>query len=38
MGISYTPPRTPWNNGFIESFNNRLHDECLNPSCSKLAW
>ena len=21
---------TPWNNGFIESFNNRLRDECLN--------
>ncbi|WP_367652604.1 integrase core domain-containing protein [Rhodococcus pyridinivorans] len=28
--MSYVPPGTPWNNGFIESFNNRLHDECLN--------
>ncbi|WP_419230944.1 integrase core domain-containing protein [Gordonia sp. CPCC 205515] len=30
MGISYIPPGTPWNNGFIESFNNRMRDECLN--------
>ena len=28
VGISYIPPGTPWNNGFIESFNNRLRDEC----------
>ncbi|WP_420714479.1 IS3 family transposase [Rhodococcus sp. RDE2] len=30
VGMSYIPPGTPWNNGFIESFNNRLRDECLN--------
>ena len=24
------PARTPWNNGYIESFNNRLRKECLN--------
>ena len=30
VGISYIPPGAPWNNGFIESFNNRLRDECLN--------
>lgn len=30
VGISYIPPGTPWNNGFIESFNNRLRQECLN--------
>ncbi len=30
VGVSYIPPGTPWNNGFIESFNNRLRDECLN--------
>ncbi len=30
VGISYIPPGTPWNNGFIESFNNRMRDECLN--------
>lgn len=30
IGISYIPPGTPWNNGHIESFNNRLRKECLN--------
>lgn len=33
-GLSYIPPGTPWNNGFIESFNNRLRRECLNRN----AW
>ena len=28
--MSYIPPGTPWNNGYIESFNNRLRKECLN--------
>ncbi len=28
--LSYIPPGTPWNNGYIESFNNRLRKECLN--------
>ncbi|WP_372341547.1 IS3 family transposase [Nocardia sp. CC216A] len=30
VGIVYIPPGTPWNNGFIESFNRRLRAECLN--------
>jgi putative transposase len=30
VGLSYIPPGTPWNNGDIESFNNRLRKECLN--------
>jgi putative transposase len=30
VGLSYIPPGTPWNNGHIESFNNRLRKECLN--------
>ncbi|WP_370369893.1 IS3 family transposase [Mycolicibacterium sp. CH28] len=30
IGICYIPPGTPWNNGHIESFNNRLRKECLN--------
>ncbi len=30
VGMSYIPPGTPWNNGYIESFNNRLRKECLN--------
>jgi putative transposase len=28
--LSYIPPGAPWNNGCIESFNNRLRKECLN--------
>ena len=27
--ISYIPHAEPWNNGSIESFNNRIRDECL---------
>ena len=30
VGLSYIPPGTPWNNGHIESFNNRLRRGCLN--------
>jgi transposase InsO family protein len=30
VGLSYIPPGTPWNNGYIESFNHRLRKECLN--------
>ena len=30
VGLSYIPPGTPWNNAYIESFNNRLRKECLN--------
>ena len=30
IGLSYIPPGTPWNSGYIESFNNRLRKECLN--------
>lgn len=29
IGIYFIPPGEPWNNGFIESFNNRVRDECL---------
>jgi len=29
-GLLFIPPGTPWNNGYIESFNGRLRDECLN--------
>lgn len=24
VGMAYIPPGAPWNNGYIESFNNRL--------------
>ncbi len=30
VGMSYIPPGTPWNNGYVESFNRRLRTECLN--------
>ncbi len=32
MGIAtiYIEPGSPWQNGHIESFHNRLRDECLN--------
>ncbi|MGB2811250.1 MAG: IS3 family transposase [Mycobacterium sp.] len=29
-GMVYIPPGCPWDNGYIESFNNRLRKECLN--------
>lgn len=29
-GLSYIPPGAPWRNGYIESFNSRIHDGCLN--------
>lgn len=28
-GFSYIPPGQPWRNGYVESFNSRLCDECL---------
>ncbi|WP_156960854.1 IS3-like element ISAar43 family transposase [Kocuria marina] len=29
-GLFYIPPGSPWHNGYVESFNSRLPDECLN--------
>lgn len=29
-GLFYVPPGSPWHNGYVESFNSRLRDECLN--------
>lgn len=29
-GLSYIPPGSPWCNGYVESFDSRLRDECLN--------
>jgi transposase InsO family protein len=34
-GLAFIPPGQPWRNGYIESFNGRLRDECLNIS---LFW
>ena len=30
VGLAFIPPGEPWRNGYIESFNGRLRDECLN--------
>jgi transposase InsO family protein len=27
----YVEPGSPWENGYCESFNGKLRDECLNP-------
>ena len=29
-GLHFIPPGQPWHNGYIESFNSRVRDECLN--------
>lgn len=29
-GLSYIPPGSPRRNGYVESFNSRIRDECLN--------
>jgi putative transposase len=29
-GLAFIPPGQPWCNGYIESFNGRLRDDCLN--------
>lgn len=30
VGTSYIEPGSPWQNGYVESFNSRFRDECLN--------
>ena len=30
VGLSFIPPGETWRNGYIESFNSRIRDECLN--------
>lgn len=30
VGPAFIPPGKPWHNGFLESFNGKLRDECLN--------
>ena len=30
VGTSFIEPGSPWQNGYVESFNSRLRDECLN--------
>lgn len=30
LGLAFIPPGQPWRNGYVESFNARIRDECLN--------
>lgn len=30
VGLHFIPPGEPWKNGYVESFNSRIRDECLN--------
>jgi transposase InsO family protein len=30
VGLHFIPPGQPWCNGYVESFNSRIRDECLN--------
>jgi len=30
VDLAFIPPGEPWKNGYIESFNGRVRDECLN--------
>jgi len=30
VGLAFIPSGQPWRNGYIESFNARVRDECLN--------
>ena len=29
VGLSFIPPGEPWRNGYVESFNSRIRDQCL---------
>lgn len=29
VGLAFIAPGQPWRNGYIESFNGRMRDECL---------
>ncbi|MDT5015785.1 MAG: putative transposase [Mycobacterium sp.] len=30
VGLYFIPPGEPWRNGYVESFNSRIRDECPN--------
>jgi len=36
VGLHFIPAGEPWRNGYIESFNSRIRDECLNITSSTL--
>jgi transposase InsO family protein len=29
VALAFIPPGEPWRNGYVESFNSRVRDECL---------
>jgi putative transposase len=35
VGLHFIPPGEPWREGYVESFNGRVRDECLNIN---LLW
>ena len=37
VGLTYIPPGCPWDNGYIESFNNRLRRERV-ERCASAAF
>jgi Integrase core domain len=32
VGLHFIPPGEPWRNRYVESFNSRIRDECLNTN------
>ncbi len=38
VGLHFIPPGQPWRNGYIESFNSRVRDECLNINMFWSFW
>jgi len=32
VGLHFIPPGEPWRNGYVESSNSRIRDECLNSN------
>jgi transposase InsO family protein len=38
VSLHFIPPGGPWRNGYIESFNGRVRDECLKTSTSSGVW
>ncbi len=37
VGLHFIPPGEPWRNGYVESFNSRVRDECLLLLCQAAA-
>ena len=35
---AYIEPGSPWESGYVESFNGKLRDELLDWKCSTRSW